>query len=304
MSFVRLKPDMENEKKNGRRIPSRNRPEQMKTKYYETGVYLCSAGDGGLDLWECKNKGWPVLIRHPFLQDTETVSRHLCLADPDCLEITSDRPVHCALRAQAEEADRKAACLADLLWEDGWRICAIGGSEVYTLADEQAREAGKSFAQETASTWLQTDRIGPEAVRKSIYTCSGYVSRHCFLKTQLHFGAQLPDAQEWLHYEIHLCGYRKKPELFYKHNGMKIACAGLTRTEDGWSVHGSIYLNKTARYHCIRFGAEGEQGEFLFYANPVTRGRTEHRFVTYGDVMDELEKTYAYHRSAGLPCMG
>ena len=239
---------------------------------------------------ESKNHGWPICMNHPFRQGQEWKFTDFCLPDLNCLEIISDPACgHCP-DADIREDNEKAIAFSDLLWEDGYRICAIGGSACGRPArDDEAGDAQVPLPGDPA-TWLYMESLCADAMKKALYGCSAYVSRHCSLRTELVFGTRLPQEQAFLHYEIHLRDYRKKPDIFYKHNGMKILCGGLVKEPRGWCVRGSIFLNPSVPYHCIRFGAQGEDGSFLFYANPITRGRREHRFLTFGDAQRELER--------------
>lgn len=60
--------------------------------------------------------------------------------------------------------------------------------------------------------------------------------------------------------------------------------------KDGiYIVKGTIKLSR-CDYTWIRFGAETKDGQFLFYANPVTTGcKTEHKFITFEEVKTCLE---------------
>ena len=240
---------------------------------------------------ESKNRGWPIGINHPFLKGQEWKLTDFCLPDLNCLEIISDPAYGVCMDSDIREDNRKAIVLSDLLWEDGYRICAIGGSAGSRPAEDQdaSGEEEPPFPGDPA-TWLYMESLCAAAMKRALYACRAYVSRSCSLRTELMFGAQLPREQEYLHYKIHLRDYHKRPDIFYKHNGMKIRCDGLTKEPRGWCVHGSIFLNPSVPYHCIRFGAQGEDGAFLFYANPITRGRREHRFLTFEDALRELER--------------
>ena len=63
------------------------------------------------------------------------------------------------------------------------------------------------------------------------------------------------------------------------------------RTEHDQSeirYHGVLML-PDAPYVWIRFGAEDEDGGFVFYANPFTQGgREQHQYQTFGDVLPSL----------------
>ena len=48
----------------------------------------------------------------------------------------------------------------------------------------------------------------------------------------------------------------------------------------------------TAPYVWVRFGAEDENGDLVFYANPFTRGeKKEHEYLVFGDVQERAVST-------------
>ena len=60
-------------------------------------------------------------------------------------------------------------------------------------------------------------------------------------------------------------------------------------TEDGVCYMGAGELELPEEEYCwIRIGAESERGEFMMYANPVTRGTRLHEMITFSDVKDRL----------------
>ena len=221
---------------------------------------------------ECKNRGWLIGMSAPFDPACRWRWHQAPLADLDCLEIT----------------DEKTIALSDLLWEDGYRICAVSGSRQDADGMFRARQA--QDVDETPDTWLYMEDLSASSLKKAVRACHGYVSRGCMVRTNLMFGTQLPQAQRELDFEICLYGCREKPRIFFRHNGLKHYCTGLRDDADGWHARGSIRLNEETPYHCIRFGAQMPDGSFLFYANPITKGTAVHRFITFGEAEDQIMK--------------
>ena len=42
-------------------------------------------------------------------------------------------------------------------------------------------------------------------------------------------------------------------------------------------------------YHWMRFGAENQNGDCIFYTNPVHSGEKEHAYYSFGDLENELQ---------------
>ena len=245
---------------------------------------------------ECKRKGWLFSVNHPFLYIWKWLYEDLQLSDMDCLEIINDPTYAADPKAGAEEANQKAVYLSDLLWADGYRVCAIGGSDSHNLLEERYADATEPSVPGDPATWICMDGLTPEHLMKSLKKCRAYVTRHCQIKVILKadgkpvfWGDQLPDTIKELTYEIEFSDLSEKPQVFFYKNGHRQECDRIVKSEIGYMATGAISPD-TCEYNWIRFGAEKQNGEFLLYANPVTIGqKKEHQFHTFGEVKTYLE---------------
>ena len=81
---------------------------------------------------------------------------------------------------------------------------------------------------------------------------------------------------------------RKKPELFVLINGVRTSLELRNEDMNTYKGHGCIDLPRD-EYVCIRFGAETKDNEFMLYVNPITRGKKEHNFITFGDARKAID---------------
>lgn len=243
---------------------------------------------------ECKEEGWLFSVNHPFLYTWKWLMRDLPLSKVDCLEICND-PTYAAVDvAKAREANKKTVMLSDLLWEDGHRICAIGGSDSHNTVHEFYPGAEEPSIPGDPSTWLYMNGLSVNNSLNAMRCCYSYVTRHCKITSNLLFGSQLTNSEQEIMYVLQLSGQAKKPDIFYYYNGEKIPCDVNWIREETWEIRGSISL-KQEEYQWIRFGAEDAEGNFLFYANPITKGRKDCVLNTYGEAIDELENRMPGH---------
>ncbi len=242
-------------------------------------------------LEECHEHGWLFSINHPFLHIWKWLWRSIPLDDVDCIEIINDPTYEADPEAGAGEANRKALFLSDLLWEDGYRICAIGGSDSHNLIDERYGDANEPSIPGDPATYLHMENLSPSNLLDALLGCRAYVTRHCRIESNVDFGVQLPEREDCFPFWIMLTGPEKKPDIFYLHNGVKYSCEVTDRGGGIWIAEGNIQLSEED-YQWIRFGAYEQDGSFLFYGNPVTRGRRAHHFLTFGDAACELEKRW------------
>ena len=245
---------------------------------------------------ECREKGWLFSVNHPFLYIWKWLYGDLKLADMNCLEIINDPTYAADEKAHAEEANQKAVYLSDLLWADGYRICAVGGSDSHNLLEERYGDAMEPSVPGDPATYVYMDGMSPEHLLDALKRCHVYVTRHCSVENVLEadgrpvlFGDQLPYRTGEIQYEFRFLGLSEEPDVFFIENGERHSCSSVMEKDGIYRVKGTIKLSR-CDYTWIRFGAETKDGRFLFYANPVTTGcKTEHKFITFEEVKTCLE---------------
>ena len=247
--------------------------------------------DINLILKECRTRGWLFSINHPFLYIWKWLYREFPLEGLDCLEIINDPTYESDPKAEAGTANKMAVVLSDILWEDGYRVCAIGGSDAHNLTQDFYPGAMEPSIAGDPATFLYMNRLTPTNILDALRGCRAYVTRHCRIATDLRFGENLPLEHEKLEYELVLSGQYEKPDIFYLQNGKKITCKLTWEGEGTWRTEGTVTFTGDG-YQWIRFGAEDSEGKFLFYGNPVTRGERPHRFETFGEAADELMRRW------------
>lgn len=242
-------------------------------------------------LRECRERDWLFSMNHPFLYIWKWNYDDLRLKDLNCLEIINDPTYAADPAAKAEEANQKAILLADLLWEEGYRICAVGGSDSHnTIEDWYEGAEGPSIPGDPA-TYLYMEELTPHNLLAALKDCRCYVTRHCTIQTNLMFGKSYPQEAAYIYYKIELQGQLEKPDFYYIHNGEKVHCEKVEKTPEGYLAKGRVYF-KDSEYDWVRFGANTKAGEFLFYGNALTRGSRNPESQKYGEIRKKLEKRW------------
>lgn len=255
---------------------------------------------------ECRERNWLFSVNHPFLYVWKWLMEEVSLEDINCLEIINDPTYAADPDAQAEEANRKAVFLSDTLWEDGYRICAIGGSDSHKEIDDFYEGATEPSIPGDPATWLYMDGLSPDHLLDALRNCCCYVTRYCEAQfkaaahnkegktcdKEVRFGDQLDEEVSKLSYEVSLGGLKEEPVIFYIQNGEKHLCKDVKKMQDGnYNVSGEIDIEDN-EYTWIRFGAHKKDGGFLFYGNPITRGEKEHRFKTFGQIRQYVQEQW------------
>lgn len=243
---------------------------------------------------QCKERGWLFSINHPYLYTWKWLYGDMALSNVNCLEIINDPTYAADPEAQAEEANRKAVCLADCLWADGYRICAIGGSDSHRRIDEPYPGAGEPSIPGDPATWLHMGSLSPEHLLKVLKDCRCYVTRHCRVESEIRaldsdgrllrevtFGDILSRDTRKVSASLTFSGLSAEPKVFAVFNGKRLELP-VGREDGKYTVQTVISLVQTP-YEWLRFGAETAEGDFLFYGNPLTKGKKKHQFHYFRD---------------------
>lgn len=240
-------------------------------------------------LKECRKEGWLFSINHPFLYIWQWLYDDLRLDSVSCLEIINDPTYESDPEADAGEANKKAVALADLLWADGHRICAIGGSDSHNTLEERYPGATEPSVPGDPATLVYMKGLSAGHLLDGVRACRAYVTRHCEIETELMFGERISRETQEFSYHLRLTGPDKKPDIFYLRSGERITCK-VTGTPGAWETSGTVQLSEES-YQWIRFGAEEEDGSFLFYGNAITRGSKIPEFRTFGEAKAQLRNS-------------
>lgn len=243
-----------------------------------------------------------VSLNHPFLKPWDWKETELPLSRLTCLEVDNNPAFEYEQKYQAEAANKKAVELSDLLWSDGWRICAVGGSDVHLKETERYGTSQIPSEPGNPSTWCYMKGMTPKHLAESIQECHVYVTRNCEIMYSCEcyrhsgeripgtyrFGDQLPEDCVALEFELKIKTSERRPQIFYLNNGEKTILLEESR-KDGWrKYNGTATFTPSEEYHWIRFGAETRKGSMLLYANPFTRGKKKTSIFTFEDAFRRL----------------
>ncbi|MCK1202621.1 CehA/McbA family metallohydrolase [Streptococcus uberis] len=243
---------------------------------------------------ECHDNDWLFSINHPFLYLWKWQFKDLELSRLNCLEIINDPTYELEPKAQGKLANQQAVALSDLFWSEGYRICAIGGSDSHMLKGECYPTAQTPSVPGDPATWILMDNLTAHDLKDGLKACHSYVTRFCSLDISLrsdygddiYFGDILPEQAHYLDFDIQIA-IEDQPIFFYMMNDQKVVVpteeigAGLYRAS------GHILL-EAEDYQWVRFGAETQDGDFRFYANPITKGHKTPELKTFGQAIKAL----------------
>ena len=253
-------------------------------------------------IWTGEKTSQILSLNHPFLDQWSWKNMDLPLSELSCLEVDNNPTFECDPAQHAEKANKKAVALADLLWADGHRICAVGGSDVHLKETERYGNATAPAKPGDPATWCYMEQMTPQHFLESVQTCHVYVTRKCEIRFscecyqasgkripgKYRFGDRLPDECAITTFELWIRTEVSRPQVFYLNDGERVSLLEEARKDDWIRYNGTVTFTDKKAYHWIRFGAETRKGTLLFYANPFTLGEKIPELVTFGEAVAQL----------------
>lgn len=222
---------------------------------------------------EAEESGWLTSINHPFLTIWKWRYGNTPLEKINCMEIIND-PTY----QDAEPANEAALAFIDALWQDGHKVCGVGGSDSHNLLEERYEGAELPSIPGDPATWVWCDELTPrhllDAVRKR-HVC---VTRFCSVDVSIQAegrnflpGDELPEEAKQARLSIRIRGYSEKVKVYVVCNGK---FAKLQAVQTGTCVYEAETDLKLEQgsWQWARLEVRGSRGEFLAYTNPVYRG--------------------------------
>ena len=119
-------------------------------------------------------------INHPFLHVWKWKFHSIPLRMVQFLEIVND-PTY----EYAKESNEKAIRFLDLLWQEGYRIYGIGGSDSHNLIEERYDGALEPSVAGDPGTYVFSKGLTPTKLLQNLRKGHVYVSRYCTLEVEL-----------------------------------------------------------------------------------------------------------------------
>ena len=177
------------------------------------------------------------------------------------------------------------------------------GACQYFRSDKKTPKSAESAVPGDPATWLHMHDLTPQHVTEALKACRCYVTRHCRMVSEfsccgkdsimqkIRFGEKMPEDATVLRYEITLFDCPEKACFYMMVDGEKRKLQSVQTSNHSYTVQGLIHLQKK-EWCCIRFGAETEDGSFLFYGNPMTKGSRTQSYRTVGEAMEHVRKAW------------
>lgn len=244
-------------------------------------------------LKEAKEKNWLVSINHPYLSIWRWKMDQIHLSDIDCMEIVND-PTYTG----AEEANQQTIRLLDQLFEDGYRICGIGGSDAHNLIEERYEGATDPSIAGDPGTYVWCEKLSAQDLLESVKEGKVCVTRFCRITPQIQWGQALlcpgahqpaPKEDMQLTYTIHIQDMEEEPVpsliINQKRYEMQVTPCGT----GGYIASATLTLPAKELWIWCRAQITNQKGEFRGYVNPIFFGEKEHQYQSLKEVKEKVE---------------
>lgn len=226
-------------------------------------------------------------IAHPTMKPWEWQFNDTALSKIDLIEICN-----CPAWPPAEEDNSNAIKLLDLLWNDGYRIYGVGGSDNHLKPDEKYPGAKKPSLYGDPSTWVYCNGLSEAEILKSLKNGSCYVSRDVELDIAISDGIinYLPGSEvkgSRIYYEVKIKNKHRPFTVNLIRNGKLVETKFLYNE----SRASFIIEWEDKDFEWVRTEVRTIEGEFVAYVNPVFRGFKKHSYIKWGDLMESYAES-------------
>lgn len=242
-------------------------------------------------LQEAAERGWLVSINHPFLHVWKWKFHSIPLRLVQFLEIVND-PTY----EYAKESNEKAIRFLDLLWQEGYRIYGIGGSDSHNLIEERYDGALEPSVAGDPGTYVFSKGLTPTKLLQNLRKGHVYVSRYCTLGVEItadgetylpgeHIPVGTKEAVR-IQYQVVIRGLEECPVVYAVINRVRMGME-LTEIEKGVYESKTEILFSAGEYEWMRLDVRKEDGTFLGYVNPIYHGTKTPQCKTFGEMVQK-----------------
>jgi hypothetical protein len=243
---------------------------------------------------EADEKEWLWSINHPFLHIWKWTYFDLKLKNLRLMEIIND-PTY----EYAKKANEDAISFIDFLWQQGFRVFGLGGSDSHNLIDERYEGADEPG---DPATLVYMDGMTPSKLLKAVSKGHVIVARYITMEVYFLFENKkyLPgdrieitgdsefenDIVASVTIKINEETYGKNiiPELYLIENGVKREVVLEKRDERTYMA--DVVTNwHTIDWEWKRFEVLSKDYGFLGYVNPIFHGRKKSKLKTFGEAV-------------------
>lgn len=239
---------------------------------------------------EAEKNGWLFSVNHPFLHIWKWLDYDLELSRLHFMEIVND-PTY----GYARETNDRTIRFLDFLWNQGYIVYGIGGSDSHNLIDEYYEGAEEPSIAGDPGTYVRMARLSPVHLLDAMKRGHIYVSRYITLELSIRQGdreyfpgdevPEATDGQELIVYEVTVHDSGEQPVLYAVRNGEKLRLPVAECDPGCWKGELCFWWERQV-WEWLRIEVRKADGRFLAYVNPIYHGSRKPIVRTYGEALE------------------
>ncbi len=236
---------------------------------------------------DAHNSGEIVSINHPFLTKWKWLFENTNLSKVNTIEIVNDPTYHAG-----PDSNDLAIKFMDILWDDGHRIYALGGSDSHNRWGEAYEGAKLPSIVGDPGTFVYMESLTPNNIITAVKAGHAYVTRFCSLDVAIYSKdkSYLPgdEITSLVCYELAVVDAAEDMDIYLVQNS-GYTKLDVTKTDVGQSV--KVDVDVKGDYGWARMEIRNKDNEFRGYTNPIYWGSKATKLKTFIDakrLMEEL----------------
>ncbi|WP_234121575.1 CehA/McbA family metallohydrolase [Clostridium hydrogenum] len=251
------------------------------------GAMTTEGGMNGL-LSEFKASGALCSMNHPALTPWAWLYKDTLLSNFTTVEVLNDP----TFKGNAPKATEAALKLWNTMWNDGYKIWGIGGSDAHNLPTETYENSKMPSIIGDPATFVLADSLRAEDIMEAVKGGRVYVSRGLTLKIDIEVcgsnfcpGSDMTKLvsteEKTIKYKLTIMEGDSNCEVLWikdgtvQHKG-KLVKNIVSEYEFSW---------KGEEYSWFRFEIRDCYGNLLAFANPIYKGFKNHKINTFGQLL-------------------
>lgn len=239
-------------------------------------------------LSEFKADGAVCSMNHPALTPWAWLYRDTLLSNFTTIEVWNDP----TFTGNAPKATEAALKLWNTLWNDGYKIWGIGGSDAHNLPTETYENSKMPSIIGDPATFVLSNSLSAEDIMEAVRKGRIYVSRGVVLKIDIDVcganfypGSDLTKLvskeEKTIEYKVTIIEGASNCEVIWLENGIKQHKGKIMK-----NIESEYELSwKGEEYSWFRFELRDYDGNLIAFANPIYKGVKNHKINTFGQLL-------------------
>ncbi|WP_062106445.1 CehA/McbA family metallohydrolase [Bacillus niameyensis] len=237
---------------------------------------------------EVKETGALCSVNHPFLSPWAWQFTNIPLSMIDSIEIWND-PTY----KDNPIATEHALNFWSHIWNEGYHITGIGGSDSHLLPHESYNDGGQPSLIGDPATYVHALNLSASAILDAVKQGKVFVSRGPFISLSVSIGNQIFKIGDEITAALEQNGYNGRCTVTLENGDENIFIYWIENGEvvlKEQGINSSYSFNwKNKGYSWLRVDVRSAEGQLLAFSNPIYYGNKNTSVTSWGDLLKKIE---------------